>query len=64
MKAVICLATVSTCKITSDIPQALTLTGTLFGVAVEINKLRNGGLARVLSPLKRIPLDFSKSYPQ
>ena len=58
---------VSTCKITSDIPQALTFTvasndGT--PTAPVINKLRNGGLALVLTPWKRMPALFSKLYPE
>ena len=60
----ICLAIVSTWSITSDIPQALILTGILLGSAVPINKFKNGGLALVLTPWNNIPALFSKSYPQ
>ena len=52
---------VSTCKITSDIPQALTFTVASNDV---INKFKKGGEARVLRPWNKIPADFSRSYPQ
>jgi hypothetical protein len=55
---------VSTCKITSDIPQALTFTVTGSAAPVvefDINKFKKGGEARVLRPWNKIPADFSKS---